>query len=813
MANNADYKRVPFPTLDATSEEILAYRDRHFNMESFYRCRIMERASQNIHYVLGRQWIELDTSLIADGSRGYVFRDLPHDEANPIPRPVTNMIAPAVEAEVASLGKRELTAKVVPTSSDPRIESAARLANEILEDRLHQLNWPAVREELAYDFIVTGLAILKSYWDRSWSDYEVVGSEFSQACPQCNIKLATNKIPSELAPEVQFGSELLTPVDADSDLLEMQVCPKCGGSLQAYSPSLEEAYTESDVFQRPMGQTRPKGQTALEVVSMFDFFPENSGVGVTPDTCRVWGQCSVRSLDWIEERYPDFFPEVAPEDPTELLRWHPQFGEWSHLGRFDYSLDSSIYDNHSRVYELYQDRSWKNPLGRLLIVVGKDLIVENTTLYTEIQLEDGKTKVVPRVKFCAATFKRRRGEFWGHTFVEDLISPQNRLNGMDSQIVDARERMGSPHWLFPDGAEVSGPEWDEAYGSGKFLYWTPDPTNPTIAPQKFGDVLMNTGIYQERDRVVADMKTLAGPQDVELGEAPKNITTTSGLQLLNEAAERRRGPRERSLHQIFQQAWEHQLQLVWAFRDTPDTYEYSKDGITLSREYTNSDILGQCKVKVEKQGYVDRSLYQKEATREAQMDGLINANSVVAKQRILELRGLPTNINEEIDYQVLKAKQQWVRFAENGEVPQIDRTLDDPAVRFEVLKTQLLTDQGDKLAVAAGWPMAAPMLANWQMMIGLVPGMPIPPGIENTIFQVWVQMMGGVLPQIQPDMNADPMAQQQKQQAFFQFRAVFEAYGLLVQEQMMQQMMAEQSQQQSAPGDKPPTPPKPGTNQ
>lgn len=128
--------RLVVPALEDADEAVLDFFKRYFNDDASFRCRQLERMCRNIYYFIGRQWIQLDTEAIPDGVRGYRLRDIPQPEGFYLPRPVINRIAPTVEIEMATLGKRELTPNVIPTSTDPRIIAAAKLAKEILQYRM-----------------------------------------------------------------------------------------------------------------------------------------------------------------------------------------------------------------------------------------------------------------------------------------------------------------------------------------------------------------------------------------------------------------------------------------------------------------------------------------------------------------------------------------------------------------------------------------------------------------------------------------------------------------------------------------------------
>lgn len=718
VAKSLNNSRVP--DLDATEQEILGFRDRHFNYKATYRCLHMERMALAIYYHLGRQWIERDEELLVDGVRGYVFKDAEADGEAEFPKPVTNYIAPSVEVELASLGKRELTPNILTSSRDPRLEAAAKAGKAILEHRLKKLDWASQRELVTYLTVVTGTGCLKSYWDETYTELTTIASPEAQQCIGCGYVLSSPTTETSLLPQPPLDQPVVPENPDEPETVELSSCPHCGGQLQPYAPTEEEASEGTDFLGRRLGMEVPKGNTQIEVVSPFDLFPENAGVGVSPSRMKMWAQATVRDLDWIAERYPDRISEIAPEDPRELMSIHPILGEWHFIGRYNAGLDSGIYENHCRVYEIHCEKTYRFPQGRSIVIAG-DVILENGPLYRSVTVEGQGVLEVPRVKYSAARFKERHGEFWGQSLVDDLISPQNRVNGLDAQVIEARERMGSPNLLVSEAMELTGPEWNKVYGAGKIMKYNTDPLNPTGKPEQFGSILMPAGVYDERDRIVQDMKQVAGPQDVEIGEAPRNISTTSGLQLLGESAERRRAPRERALIAMYESIWEHQLQLLWTLRSETDEYEEEiEDGSWETKQFDRSAIQGQTKIEIEKQAFVNKSLQQSEGTREALADGLYLLTSAAARKRILELRNLPTDVNEDESRQVEIAKQQWVDFVDEGVIPVVDKSLDNFQIRFEVLGTFLLTDEGKRIEREAMWPQILKLIAGWEDELGML---------------------------------------------------------------------------------------------
>lgn len=708
-----------FPGLDADETAIREFRQHHFAPFSRYRNIHMERINRALWYVIGKQWAELDTDTIAEGARGFALREMQEADEIDLPRPVTNLIAPSVDVEFATLSKRQWVPKIPTYSRDPRQEAQRKVAQDVLSDRLKKLQWEDKRDQFILDVIIMGTGTFHSYWDASFFETTWNGVPNPIFCPSCQKLYASAQIPATFLPLIEQGQipdNSMEHLLETTDEVELQNCPYCAGPFDPIALAEQDSYG-TDVFGRPLGNRTPKGQTALELISPFEYFPQNAGIGLTPDTIHQHGICRVRSLDWVEEHYPDYIDKVEPEDPTELMKHHPLLGDWDILGRFDYSLDAGMYDHHVRVYDLFADPSYRFPKGRAITILGdrQQLVVRNEALIRDVTFE-GKTLSVQTDLVTSAIWKPRRGEFWGKHLPDDLFSPQNRVNGIDAQVIEARERMGSPNLLVPgDAVDFKGPEWRTSYGLGKIMSYEPNAINPNAKPEPFGGVTMPSGVNLERDRAVESFTKIVGPADIEIGEAPRNITTTSGLQILGEQAERRRATRERGIVSAIQKVWQHQLDMLWTLRVDEDSYEAEKpDGSWEVNQYTRASMGDRAQVEIEKQAFIDRSIIDRERAMEAYGKNLYDLSTPYAKKKFLDFVGLPSDINEDTNLQISHAQRMWVDFVDHQAIPVIDLALDDPTIRYHVLGTMLLQDEGRRISEAAGWPKLLPILAGWE---------------------------------------------------------------------------------------------------
>lgn len=708
-----------FPKLDADPDQIKGYALRHFAPFNAYRNSRLENVAKAIYYEQGNQWLELDSDVLVEGVRGYAFRSMRFDEDEAErPMPVTNLITSSVDVEFSTLSKRQWNPKIPNLTRDPRQAAANKVANSILRHRMKKIEWPTKRNRFIRNDILQGTAIFKSFWNRTWTDTAWFAAKEPHKCEECAALFSSPNVPGTVANALASGVPATVDDsygEGDEDV-QLDGCPYCAGQLSPYELDEEESHG-MDAVGRPLGKMMPRGNTDLELYNPFEYYPGNGGIGETPESLKTHGLVKVRSLDWIEDHYPDFVDEVEPEDPTELMRWHPTLGDWDIVGRHDTRMDSGIYDCHARVYELIALPSRRYPKGRYIVLIGEvqQLIVENTELMIEIDDEEGGKACVPRVEVAIGIWKEREGELWGRGIADDLFSPQNRLNAIDSQTIEARERMGSPNLLVPTDADLQGPEFRSNYGLGKMFRYQPSALNPNIKPEVFGAVTMPAGVVNERDRCIQDMTRIVGPADIEIGEAPRNVTTTSGLQILGEQAERKRATRELSITEAFIKVWEHQMQMLWVLRVDEDFYEEERpDGSWELKQYDRLAIKGQTKVEIEKQAYIERSIVVREGAREAMTDGLYDRSTPTARKRLLELMGLPTDVNDEDNLQIEHARRTWVDFKDDGIIPVVDTGIDNPLINYMVLGAFLKQDEGKAIAEHACWKYIVAAVAGWE---------------------------------------------------------------------------------------------------
>jgi len=789
------------PTLLDEDGDVRGWMDRHLDYTSPRRRWQTQGAALKLWFYLGRQWIVARAQLAAHNG-GYHFEDIHRESSAAFPEPVTNLIAPAVDNEVSRLARKEYVPDTSAGRNKPEWMAAAKLAKEILMHEMGRQIWDDKREHLCFNLCIDSLAICRTWWDENDIEQTLVAAPDAVHCPMCKRFFASPKVPNDyLETGIPSGQglqpmryrETMRPVELSGEMsgsqaealgqMKMTHCPYCEqmSLLKPFEMSPEEAVSE-DPFGMPMGLMVPRGEGSIDVVSIHEFYPENGGIGIEPYDQRIMSQVKVRPLEWIALRFPEFRDKLDPEDPAQLLRYNPLYADRIFQGGGGgYGLGSGYesYYNHARVFETIIPPQPIEGLdkGAHFVKVGDQVV--RRELCAEVEGEGG-FRLVPRVKYHFARFKRMPGNFWGRSFVDDMIPLQRRLNELDAQVIDLRER-GIPTVWLPEGAEVYTK--DDQTGSLRMVSY--DGVQPTWSPR---DAVMNgiplTGaVYsEERAQILRDMQALGAPQDIEMGQSPGSVKTTSGLMLLSEEASRKRAPRERSMLSLYESVFEHFLEMTWAFRKEDATYEVQREGKVYEQEsYKGTDLLGSIRVEMAARVGYDQTLYNKEATAEALTLGLYKLTDPAAVDKCLDLMKLPKDVNENQTLQIERANQAWAKFIRDREIPNIDPTLYDPLTWYAVLGKRWHEDDSYILLRRCGWNDILPALTTW------------PEKLNETMAQEAISKpIYGKLP---PD----------------QWQQVYEQGSQLVAQAMQAHQIAMESFQQTAaiapPGAPPPQPP------
>jgi hypothetical protein len=735
------------PRQDSSDEDKKAFVRKIIDDKAQFRRWTMLRFARNGWFYRGRHWILEPRELRAGSTGQYYFAETRRrtENGDDVPMPVSNMIGPAVDNEVARLGRREYEAQTETGKGTPDEMNAARVAKDYLEWSHRVKKWPAIREAIGYDLSRLGTATLKTCWDESTDDLYRIGVTTAVKCASCPTVLSSPMVPNvDLAglKNAEYSGTGEEEEPAPAGQAKLNVCPTCDMphdpgeitegpeglvqgepqprpdliALQPYDVGEEEAENGIDALGRPLGEDVPRGDSYYEVVSQFDLFPEGGGMGVECDAVKIMGQRTVKGLDWIEARVPEWAGKLVKEQAVDLMRSHPTFGERGFSGGVS---AESTYPNHAFFEEVHIE-----PMGLAGLEKGLSIIkcgdnIQSRPLCVEVQKPDGKTAMIRRVKYQTAVCKRIEGEFWGRTEVDDLIPLNRRLNRLDCQVEMLREGGIVTLWLPSDVElyprdDVDGPfkmmEYDGPQG------WTPKDA------QVNADPLTGTAYMPEREAILADMQKAGFPPDISLGIGKLNDLNTSALMLVSEESAVKRGPRERGLIAMFESAWTHDLELTWAFRKEDTELEVLNEaGRAERKSFVGADILGQCQVTVTKSAGYDQTIYKKEAVKEAIEAQALVLDTPLKRMKYFELANLPQDMNEDEEIQVKQAESAWSTFLGKGAVPALDPSIQDHFIRFQVFGKRWQGDECTEMREGCNFDETVlPAIYGWEQKLAQV---------------------------------------------------------------------------------------------
>lgn len=723
------------PDKGASAGKIKAFFDNFADFTSIYHREIFADFYEQKAFVESHHWLQ--RQMWGNQQTGIRWTNQLHESIDEIPKPVTNEILPIFDSEVGRLRNRRSKPRIQGSpgySHDEWATGGAKRADDILESHLKQLRWERVRRTFIRHHVQFGTGILKSYLESDFMDTVMVGRSGCFRCPQGHI-FGSDKLGAEqflgLPPDQAGRLQQTLGTDSRGNptaSYSMTSCVVCGGNLGDYTPTPEEAQNP-DQFGTPLGKKAPLNRPMIDAVSPFEMFFENEGIAILPWECREWLQVTPRSLDWIAQHYNltvrngRYFKgdqEVRAEDPYIIAENHPIIGEFSYGSMGSRSVDTRhLFKNHARVREFYSLPSPRHPNGRCIVMVGNIVLLDDDYLIPSkaINPETGQPSrnMIPRVIYRIARFYEKEGEIRGQSMIAPLISPQKRVNMRWSQIISNAERMGNAGILAQRGTNLESPGLLRGYPGN--VLWYDDPNGDGSGkPSVWEGKLMDPQAFQEVDATVARMQAIAGQQDPDQGKAPRNVSSATGIKLLQDASSERRQQRIEEMTDAMKDIWQHQLVLLREFVREPRSYSFQNPstGSWEEASFLGTDIPANTEIMVEEEASYDEVAYEREAVAQGLQLGILQATTPYARYQAAKAMGLPASIAEEQDVQIQDALSKWYDFKRFGKIPAIDQFNDAHDVFFSVYGKELKSDWGKGQAKQNGQDVFLQMIAGWE---------------------------------------------------------------------------------------------------
>lgn len=748
-------KRPPIPTEKDDAPKIKRFLDFELSNDNSYRIERFAGWEQARHYVkLNQQWLEPD--LTEDPTRTPFWKPLEFDETNWRPVPVHNEMVAPIGNEVARLQGNGSRPYVKPTDDTPKLARAAKLARDLLLSKLEELRWREIQHEGTDEMVTYGTWVLKASWETDWTKTVRSGVETALKCPACDFRMADASIPrgkvvqamtdpaleGRLSVRSKPSGDPTEPPKFRATATHCLTCqppapvpglpptPFATPELEPYTPEAEEAEDGEDHYGRPLGEDVPLGDVSLRNVSVFDAKPENHGLG---DWNRLteWGEERVESLDWVANHYPDKAGEVDAMDPSELMRWHPVVGVSRHMNGGGASSDPSMFSHHCVIREWHKKpwmvvdpKSGKAKLnkGRSIIVAGasgKAVVLLNADFL--VQCLDPETgaetgKLLPRVHYEYIPWEIKTKEVFGLSASELLISAQDSVNTLISQVQDARHRFGSPKLLAEEGMDLMYSGFADTGYNSDVYYYRPG-ANEDAKPIPFGNQQMSPEWHHEYEIYKDSMSRTIGVTDAETGFAPnasKSDWSAQALMYLGEKSSERRKNRIDRIREAKKRIYRFMLQWMQEgyVEERPYTTKTENERLSV-RALKGVDLCDQNEVEID-----DEPSYDARTVRRAAMDkalelGTIIPDTAAAKRKINREIGAPLDINEDQNKQVERACDEWLSYYEDGREPAILQRADDPVIHFQQHMLDLMSDEAQKLRDSVDWNQVELAIWGW----------------------------------------------------------------------------------------------------
>jgi len=669
------------------------------------RCRDVSRYRRAELYDQGMQWIREAMGGFEQGSSPgqWVGVYWSGDDASYIPTPVFNEGLGARINESARLGRPNYRPKVTPKSENPDL--ASREGSKAMKDSLsHSMrtnHWDDKQGPLLYYHMpLYGGAYWKSEFVLRWDQVVTVPVSSAASCPECGKILSDRTIEPEHID--QIGQSAPDAMNAFSGVgggdkpVSLGWCPWCADhhQLEDYQPTFKEAQTARDIFNRPLGESKPSGDWEMKVCSPYDVFLRNMGLDQSPGELTDVTEAHVEHLDWFGLRWPDKVNKLKPENPAALAREHPVAGAPDLLGSL---LDARLFENCARAkerhklpwMELVQDESGKWTMqmnqGRSAVVCGDEVLFYGPLMMASANYP-GQT--LRRVMYDYIPWEMRDGgrRLQGLSLWDSLFDPQDAINEISSQTQAVRKRLAVPLYLAltTHNFQIAGMRGGLP---GMLAEIDVDPSAPGLIPQLINNTTIDAGVREELKFALERLQGEGGNIDVEQGNPPPGVSAGNAIAFLKGASSERREPRLARIKASLRRGWSHgaEIKCHMYAEGRPMRYK-DEDGEERWKYVHGLDFSLQTDVDVDAEPDFDNEAQEIEKVRDAIQIGVLDPRSGDAGQKraLGRIMKLDESLYEDRDLQDKDAQREQIDYKEIGRMPRIDPGLDDHSTHYQV---------------------------------------------------------------------------------------------------------------------------------
>jgi hypothetical protein len=545
---------------------------------------------------------------------------------------VANLILPFFRHQMAKLTKSRPATTAIAASTDPEDIESAKLGDDALEGKWVELRLSRTLRRMIAWLLPTGNAFLLPYWN------EQTG------------KLRPLTVPVEAMVYDEAGNpvgmeEVECPADENGE-------PKMtdGPFGPVYDLDAEPHYID-------------EGDVAVKVISPFQ-------VRVDP-----WAECDDDlTFMLIGEPLPireiarrkghEFARKVSSEDLGVMEQYDQMVAGMFSPGEGMSASASAGVDRDEAipkalVLHYYEKPSEKYPEGRYWQTAGGALIEEPQPL------PDGLWP--PLVHMVDVEVP---GRYHGYATMHAIVGLNREYNSINNQIKEHHELLLRGKWLVPKGSGIT--KGSISAMPGEVIQHTPG-----LAPKQADIKPLPAAIYQERERVKADIQLISGLNKISMGQAPPGVTAGRAFLVLQEADDTDLGPLLHALEDAVADLGWKILQLMQKnYTDERLIHIVGADRSYAVRSFTGADLQG----VVDVQAQVGSSSPWNQMARQSALIDLISAMPDLVRDdetgmldrhkiaRLLPVGGLES-LDDMQDIDLNEAKREEDEFREMNSTP------------------------------------------------------------------------------------------------------------------------------------------------
>lgn len=527
-----------------------------------------------------------------------------------VPRATTNLILPKVEIGMQIFLDSIPKVKCVPTTPDVKDRDAAEAGTGILQYRDLVSRWSQKRRELAAWVVINGTGYVQATLDKANAE------------------------------KIQIPKMIPGPPD-----------PLTGepSEVPELDPETGEAAQEEVLL----------ADEGTEVISPFEIVPDWQARHISE--WRRYTHVRTRSRDWIGRVYGSAMKKACkPEAPTGVLgtmAYYPlkmldlmmraamaspyglPYGYGGAIADFKYMEDSVIVITR---WELPSD---ENPDGRVLSTAGGQVLDKDDYPYgNELNLFQFGWSILP-------------GSLMRFGMVRNLLGPQKRVNGIDTQIDANRKTMGNARILSVREQQIS---LDTQSAEPAHIYsYKHKPGAPE--PHVMAPSGVDPAAYKQREMISQDMDYISGVPRTLAGENPPNVTSAIQAEYLTEQAGKRHQACIDDNREEFKRLYQMRLDIcrksnAWKWpREIP---MIGQDGKRQSRSFEAADFTGNMVVDIEVVPMAALSgALKKQQTTDLIGQGLIDITSPQNREKLRAVFGA-SEFGDPIDVHLRRAQEQ-----------------------------------------------------------------------------------------------------------------------------------------------------------